>query len=708
MMQFRSTRLRSAIAIAGLILLVGVPRGEAQLGEEGFGPAAKSKNKLRFTTSFGASDPFASMNQVAGGKARRGDTFQVVLSGTPAKGYHTYPITRRAPEQQEIGLPTVKLETGVGLTPLYPVAESEAEWGKPGATLPWQLEHEKPFTWAFEFRVKPDAPVGSMQDITFAIKAQVCNENTCTWEDHVVKVSVPVGQEEPLSPPAETKGRDKPVAPSVVPVPENLKNIATKEKPALPDADTSSTTGTANPTSAPAGLIQAILVAIVGGLFSLLTPCVFPMIPITVSYFLKQSESKQRSAVLMALVYSATIALVLTLGGLLLLKTLQSISTWGSTNLILGGIFLFFAFSLLGWYDVSLPSWLQDATAAREGKGGLLGVFFMALTFSIVSFACVGPIYGGFIGITSSTGSAAELVQQALPVVAFSVAFASPFFLLALFPSLLRKMPRAGSWMNKVKVVMGFLELAAAVKFLRSSELGFTLKSTYLTFDLALGIYVVLALACGLYLLGVYRLPHDHEPEETIGVPRLLFSLSFISLGLYLAPGLFKKDDGESQRPQGTIFAWTSAFLVPELKVPKATTRAGGDKPSPGLVWHTKLKEALALAEREQKLVFVDVTGIGCTNCSLNEDGPFRDPRVQEAFGKLVLVRLYSNPGVPPGIDQEPDLQGTIQFAYGLVKEGSLPLYVVLRPEGERFAVVRSDKQGLIRDIPAFVKFLTP
>ena len=117
MMQFRSTRLRSATAIAGLILLVGVPRGGAQFGEEGFGPAAKDKNKLRFTTSFGSSDPFASMNQAAGGKARRGDTFRVILTGTPAQGYHTYPITRRAPEQDAIGLPKVGIKTGVAFTP---------------------------------------------------------------------------------------------------------------------------------------------------------------------------------------------------------------------------------------------------------------------------------------------------------------------------------------------------------------------------------------------------------------------------------------------------------------------------------------------------------------------------------------------------------------------------------------------------------------
>ena len=438
---------------------------------------------------------------------------------------------------------------------------------------------------------------------------------------------------------------------------------------------------------------------------SLLTPCVFPMIPITVSYFLHQSESKKSSAILMAFVYSATIVFVLTLGGMLLMRVLVEISSHWVTNFVLGGVFLFFALSLLGWYDVTLPSWLQDATAAGEGKGGLFGVFFMALTFSIVSFACVGPIYGGFISVSASTATAAQLLRQFLSVLAFSVAFASPFFILALFPSLMRKMPRAGSWMNSVKVVMGFLELAAAVKFLRGGELSLTGTSAILTFDLGLGLYIALAVACGLYLLGLYRLPHDHEAPETIGVPRLMFSLAFITLGFYLVPGLFKTDEGKSQRPQGKVFAWTEAFLLSDRNTP---TRSREGKASNDLVWHTKLKEALALADREKKLVFVDFTGITCSNCRLNEEESFPDQRIQDAFRKLVLLKLYSIPRLPAGLDQEPDAEGTNNLAFEVVGKGDLPLYVLLRPKGDSFEVVRIDDQGVIRDIPAFVKFLTP
>src|SRR5262249_33905238 len=159
-------------------------------------------------------------------------------------------------------------------------------------------------------------------------------------------------------------------------------------------------------------------------------------------------------------------------------------------------------------------------------------------TFSIISFACVGPIYGAFISFqATASGTAGGYLRRALPVLAFSAAFASPFFVLALFPSLLRTMPRAGSWMNPVNGLLGFLELAAAIKFARAAELALTQSSTLLTFDFALGMYVALSVACGLYLLGVYRLPHDHDAPESIGVLRLVFSLTFFTLGVYLLPG---------------------------------------------------------------------------------------------------------------------------------------------------------------------------
>src|SRR5262249_28457073 len=191
-----------------------------------------------------------------------------------------------------------------------------------------------------------------------------------------------------------------------------------------------------------------ILQGIIWGALSLVTPCVFPMIPITVSYFLKQSEQKHHRALSLAAVYSGTIIVVLTISGLLLSRVLQQFAQHWATNLALGLLFLVFALSLFGMFEITLPSWLANLTSSREGRGGLLGTMFMALTFTVISFACVAPFYGGFISLTAAAASAADWAKLALGCLAYSAVFAAPFFLLALFPSLLRSMPRSGSWMN--------------------------------------------------------------------------------------------------------------------------------------------------------------------------------------------------------------------------------------------------------------------
>jgi thiol:disulfide interchange protein DsbD len=259
----------------------------------------------------------------------------------------------------------------------------------------------------------------------------------------------------------------------------------------------------------------------------------------------------------------------------------------------LGGLFIFFALSLFGMYEIRLPSGFANFTSARGGQGGVIGTVFMALTFTIISFTCIAPFYGGFIGLTASAQTAGDWLQLLLGVLAFSATFASPFFLLALFPSLLRSLPKSGSWMNTVKVVMGFLELAAGLKFLRAGELYLSDTAEVLSYDLVLGVYIALCALCGLYLLKIFRLPHDHEVEPQLGVGRLAWSIAFLSLGLYLTPGLFKTASGP-QRPGGMVFAWVDSFLLREAE---------------GLTWQGNLQKGLQEAEKQGKLVFVDFTG---------------------------------------------------------------------------------------------------
>src|SRR5207249_4042909 len=205
------------------------------------------------------------------------------------------------------------------------------------------------------------------------------------------------------------------------------------------------------------GLLAFILQGIMWGAISLVTPCVFPMIPITVSFFLKESEKKEHRPLTKAAVYSGTIIVVLTAGGVLMAKGLRDISQHWATNFVLGGLFIFFALSLFGMYEIQLPSWLSRYTSSQEGRGGLVGTVFMALTFTIISFTCVAPFFGGFILLASQAQSSTDWLKLSLGALAYATTFAAPFFLLALFPTMVRALPKSGSWMNTIKVVMGFV-----------------------------------------------------------------------------------------------------------------------------------------------------------------------------------------------------------------------------------------------------------
>jgi thiol:disulfide interchange protein DsbD len=459
-------------------------------------------------------------------------------------------------------------------------------------------------------------------------------------------------------------------------------------------------------------LLSFILQGVFWGLVSLVTPCVFPMIPITVSFFLKQSEKKHHRPLLMASVYCATIVIVLALAALLLLNTFRWLSINPILNFAMGGLFIFFALSLFGMYEIELPAGLARFTSAREGQGGLIGTVFMALTFTILSFACVAPFLGGFGGTANTSGLA--WWEQALGGLAFSATFAAPFFVLALFPSLLKKMPKSGTWLNSVKVVMGFLELAAAFKFLRLGEIVIH-PPTIFTYDLVLGLWIALGLLCGLYLLGVYRLPHD-TPLEHLGVPRLLFAALFLGVGFYLMPALFKVNaEGENQRPSGVLYAWIDAFILPD------PVRSKGD-----LVWTPNLRQAvdeLADARRrtgQRRLIFIDHTGETCVNCKINERSVFTKPEMKELLGKYKLVKFYTDtipadfyaPAIRSTLaasDRQADdaMEVNLPFQKAAFDTEQLPLYVILEPLADGTVKILSQwDEGKINDEKGFAEFL--
>lgn len=454
------------------------------------------------------------------------------------------------------------------------------------------------------------------------------------------------------------------------------------------------------------GFVAFVLTAMFWGAVTLLTPCVFPMIPITVSFFLKQGEKKQHNPLTMALVYTLTIVAVLGVAALFFLAFFRKLSVDPWMNVALGALFVFFALSLFGMYDIVLPSFLVRFTSTRERSGGYGGVVFMALSFSIVSFTCVAPFLGGFAGMAAS-GKFSSL-QLAAGAFAFAGTFAAPFFLLALFPTLLKKMPKSGSWMNTIKVVMGFLELAAALKFFRNAELRWTIPPEFFTYDFVLSLWVVILLLAGLYLLNLYRLPHD-EPQEHIGAARMLFGLMSISLGLYLLPGLFSANGRDKQRPAGVVYAWVDAFLLPE---PSAAEIIGGE-----LAWSADLREAIEEARARDEVVFIDHTGVTCTNCKLNEKDIFPQAKVKNLLKKFRLVQLYTDTVPPEFYEEAPDLaqqnrdaQTNLDFQRNVFRTEQLPLYALLKPEpgprGGRVRILGVYDEGKISNADKFVDFL--
>ncbi|MCH7858686.1 MAG: thioredoxin family protein [Candidatus Marinimicrobia bacterium] len=428
------------------------------------------------------------------------------------------------------------------------------------------------------------------------------------------------------------------------------------------------------------GLWSFLLLSLGMGLVALLTPCVFPMIPITVSFFLKQGESGRISPLKSAGLYATGIIVIYSALGIFLALTLgasgaNQLASNPWVNLLLGGLFVYFALSLFGMYEIQLPSRLRQFSLAQESRGGLMGIFFMSLTFTITSFTCTIQ----FVGLLLVAASQGHYLWPAIGMIAYSVTFALPFFLLALFPQYLARLPKSGGWLNSVKVVMGFLELAAAFKFVSNSDLVWNWG--LLTHQVVLAAWTVILLLTGLYLLGKIRLPHD-SPLETIPVPRMLISSTFLMFSLLLGAGLVGQK----------IPSLVAAYLPPRLTVDNTGVVLGNQLEQ--LRWFGEYDEALAQAQLTNQPIFLDVTGYTCTNCRWMEANIFTIPDVAERFEKYVLLRLYTDGG--------PNFREKQRFVVERFGTVALPLYVILAPDGREI----SRFPGMTRDSKKFVAFL--
>ena len=433
---------------------------------------------------------------------------------------------------------------------------------------------------------------------------------------------------------------------------------STPTKAARGPATGGATVALAAPTGSGVGLTlwQYLLLAFGGGLLAVIMPCVYPMLPMTVSYFTNMGGTRRRS-VLMAVGYGLSIMLIYTSAGVLLsllfgADAANFISSNWLPNLLSFAIFIIFGLSFLGLFEINAPSALVNKADAQADKGGWTGLFFMATTLVLVSFSCTVPIVGS-VAIAAANG---ELLRPTLGMLSFSLAFALPFIVFALFPTWLKSLPRSGGWLNVLKVVLGFIELGMAFKFLSSADLsyhwGLVPRPLFLT------IWIVLAALLGFYLLGKIRLPHDSETPH-VSVPRLVLAAAAFMFAVYLVPGLFGAPlpSLSALVPPATRHDFSlggnaaASAGVPAVALPAtgATTCAPArydellELPL-GLRGYFTLQEAMACAKAQGKPVFVDFTGHNCGNCRRMEADVWSHEEVlRQLRDDYVVVALYAD-----------------------------------------------------------------
>ncbi|MBC3539969.1 cytochrome c biogenesis protein CcdA [Rufibacter sediminis] len=397
---------------------------------------------------------------------------------------------------------------------------------------------------------------------------------------------------------------------------------------------------------APIGLWEFMLGAFLSGLIALLTPCVFPMIPMTVTFFTGGSANRAKG-ILKALVYGLSIIAFYTLIGTLVAKlagpeVANFLSTHWFPNLLFFVVFLLFAMSFLGMFEITLPHWLVNKADAQADKGGYYGVFFMAITLVLVSFSCTGPIVGSLL-VMSAGG---ETLKPISGMFAYSMAFALPFTLFAIFPNWLGSLPKSGGWLNSVKVCLGFIELALALKFLSIADQVYHWR--LLDREIYLALWIVIFSLMGVYLLGKLKFSHDSDLPY-LSVPRLLFAVATFAFVVYMIPGMF-----------GAPLKALAGYLPPQATqdfdmsagVASTGTTANTICETPkyadfltlphNLQGYFDLEQAKKCAQEQGKPIFVDFTGHGCVNCREMEANVWSDPEVLKRLREnFVIVALY-------------------------------------------------------------------
>lgn len=619
---------------------------------------------------------------VSQGKTENGIT-EIIFSGTISSGWHTYGASHKdSPVTVEFeDVKGYSLEGG-----LYDLLKPEKFGGD-------DVFFDK-IKVAQKIRVAEDA-----SSLKGMITSSSCTDNSC-------------GAPEDWN--FEIKLRKEADATAAA-VPEKAKKAETAVTAEAPEI---SQNMTEEEQRAGGSLWALILEAVLWGFAMLLTPCVFPMVPMTISFFMKGSSTPAAGrfkafmyGLFIVLLYTVPISLIIGATYIFGGETVTAdIFNWLSThwlpNIIFFIVFMVFAASFFGAFEITLPSALVNKSDKNSDKGGLAGIFFMALTLVLVSFSCTGPIVGSVL-IKSTQG---EFWTPMVTMLAFSVAFALPFTIFAMFPSLLKKL-KSGSWLNSVKVVLGFIEVALGLKFLSVADQ--TYHWGLLDREIYLAIWIVVFTLLGLYLLGKIRFEADSEVKH-IGIFRLFLVIVDFTFVVYMIPGMFgaplKALSGYLPPIETQDFIMGSNPSQQVVSIEEATK---GEKLPLGLTGYHSMEEGYAAAKASGKPVFLDISGLACVNCREMEQRVWSDPKVLSMLkNDFVIVVLYTDDKTKlPENEWVTTSSGKVLKDRGRVNAwfvrenfgvSAQPNYVLLSPDGKQLAPIR----GYNTDIDGFVEFL--
>jgi len=576
--------------------------------------------------------------------------YEISLQAAIDEGWHMYSQKHPA---DGIGVPaTITFEENVNIKLIGEVTETGNLLDKYSELFQQQEKYyEHKVTFKQKVKLKDTKPT----TVKFSAETQVCDAEKCLppdWLDFSVKITPKVAakedekvEEEPEEIVEETATTEETVVSNDSIQTDSIANVEAK------DSINQTATSVENESNSDNDkkdkpLWDIFLLGVGGGLLALVMPCIFPMIPLTVSLFTKQSKSRSEG-IAKALTYGLSIVVIfvalacfatLIFGA----SALNEFSTNPWVNIAFFVVFVFFAISFFGAFEIALPASWANYTDKQADKGGYIGIFFMAFTLVIISFSCTLPIIGSLATQASTTGNYYALIVGSL---GFSVTLAIPFVLFAIFPSWINSLPKSGGWMNTVKVTLGFIELAFAFKFLSNADLVW--QAHMLEREVFLAIWIAIFGLMGLYLLGKFKLPHD-SPEDRIGIPRLFFSILTFTFVIYMIPGMWGA-------PVNILSGLTPPIQYAESPngVGKESLAIGNAGATNELVKGQKygphqipafldMDDAIAHSKKVKKPIMIDFTGHACANCRKVEERVWSDPKVKDLLlNEVVLVSLY-------------------------------------------------------------------